>query len=190
MTLADVHVDDAEILHFYRAYDQATGAGPLAQIIQVAVDLGIGRAAVAETIAFVRDKARAWVDSGLDKASEDPFTIAQIGDLEIKLHAADALTERAGQALDAAAAAPTEDSVARASIAVAEAKVLTTEIAILASNKLHELGGTRSTLGQYNLDRHWRNARTHTLHDPVRWKYFAVGNFYLNGVKPPRHSWI
>jgi hypothetical protein len=24
----------------------------------------------------------------------------------------------------------------------------------------------------------------------VRWKYHAVGNYYLNDVKPPRHAWI
>jgi hypothetical protein len=35
-----------------------------------------------------------------------------------------------------------------------------------------------------------RNARVHTFHDPVRWKYHAVGNFYLNDVDPPRHAWI
>ena len=57
------------------------------------------------------------------------------------------------------------------------------------ANKLHELAGTRSTLAEFNLDRHWRNARTHTLHDPVRWKYFHVGNYALNGVAPPRHAW-
>ena len=68
--------------------------------------------------------------------------------------------------------------------------MLSTEIAIQATNKLFELGGTRSTLAAHNLDRHWRNARTHTLHDPVRWKYFHVGNYYLNGVKPPRHPWL
>jgi hypothetical protein len=28
------------------------------------------------------------------------------------------------------------------------------------------------------------------FHDPVRWKYHAVGNYYLNGIKPPRHAWI
>jgi alkylation response protein AidB-like acyl-CoA dehydrogenase len=50
------------------------------------------------------------------------------------------------------------------------------------------LAGTRSTLEEYNLNRHWRNARTHTLHDPVRWKYHAIGNFWLNGVHPPRHG--
>jgi alkylation response protein AidB-like acyl-CoA dehydrogenase len=117
------------------------------------------------------------------------FTIAQIGDLKVKLHAAEALLERAGRAIDTVVENPTEEGTTAATVAVAEAKVLTTEIAILATNKLHELGGTRSTLGQYNLDRHWRNARTHTLHDPVRWKYFHVGNHALNGVKPPRHAW-
>jgi alkylation response protein AidB-like acyl-CoA dehydrogenase len=61
---------------------------------------------------------------------------------------------------------------------------------MLAVNKLFELAGTRSTLEQYGLDRYWRNARTHTLHDPVRWKYHAVGNYYLNGKRPNRHNWI
>ncbi len=84
---------------------------------------------------------------------------------------------------------PTEEVIADATIKTAEAKVLTTEIAILATNKLFELAGTRSTLAKHNLDRHWRNARAHTLHDPVRWKFFHVGNFYLNDVNPPRHPW-
>jgi len=69
-------------------------------------------------------------------------------------------------------------------------KIAKGEIAILAADKLHELGGTRSTLAQYNLDRHWRNARTHTVREPVRWKNFAIGNFHLNGIKPPRYSWL
>jgi hypothetical protein len=29
----------------------------------------------------------------------------------------------------------------------------------------------------------------HTLHDPVRWKYAILGNYYLNGVNPPLHAW-
>jgi alkylation response protein AidB-like acyl-CoA dehydrogenase len=44
-------------------------------------------------------------------------------------------------------------------------------------------------LREYNLDRHWRNARTHTLHDPVRWKYAIIGNYHLNDVNPPLHAW-
>jgi alkylation response protein AidB-like acyl-CoA dehydrogenase len=79
--------------------------------------------------------------------------------------------------------------VAAAQLAVAEAKIVSTEIAIEATNRLFELAGTRSTLAEHNLDRHWRNARTHTLHDPVRWKYAILGNHALNGVKPPLHAW-
>ena len=75
--------------------------------------------------------------------------------------------EYAGRVVDAAVRDPNEDTVAAASIAVAEARRSRPQIAILATNKLFELAGTRSTLGKYNLDRHWRNARTHTLHDPV-----------------------
>lgn len=82
------------------------------------------------------------------------------------------------------------DDVAAASIAVARAKALTTEIALAASETLFELSGARASLAEFNLDRHWRNARTHTLHDPVRWKYHAVGDYLLNGRRPNRHSWI
>lgn len=173
----------------YRSYESPTLAGPFAQITTAAIDAGIARAVLRDTIAFVREQARPWIDAGVEKASEDPLTIIQVGGLDIRLEAAEALLERAGRVLDAGKAAPDEDKVAAASLAVARAKVLTTEIAIEASNKLFELGGTRSTLRKHNLDRHWRNARVHTLHDPVRWKYHLVGNWLLNGKRPPRHDW-
>ena len=185
-----VRVPKARVIAAHRAFDRPTAAGPVSQIIQAAVDAGIAKGTIEDTIAFITTKARSWLDSGRDKASEDPFTIAAIGDLEIKLHAAEAILERAARLVDVALAAPGEETVAEAAIATAEAKVLTTEIAILAANKLFELGGTRSTLAAHGLDRHWRNARTHTLHDPVRWKFFHIGNYYLNGIKPARHAWL
>ena len=173
----------------YRSYESPTLAGPFAQLTTAAIDAGIARAALDDTIAFVREQARPWIDAGVENASEDPLTIVQIGALEIRQEAAEALLERAGRVLDAGKPAPDEDNVAAASVAVAKAKVLTTEVAIEASNRLFELGGTRSSLAVHNFDRHWRNARVHTLHDPVRWKYHLVGNWALNGVKPTRHDW-
>ena len=184
-----VEVPAHRVVAAHLAFDVPTANGPVSQIIQAAVDAGIAKAALDETVQFVRTQSRPWIDSGQDHAWQDPFTISAIGDLAIRLHAAEAILEKAGLAVDAAIATPTEDTVAEASVVVAEAKVLTTEIAILATNKLFELAGTRSTLGKHNLDRHWRNARTHTLHDPVRWKFHLVGNYALNGVKPPRHAW-
>ena len=187
--LQNVRVESDWIIPAYQAYDRPTLTGPVSQIIQAAIDAGIARTAIQETIEFVRTKTRPWMDSNVEKASEDPLTISQVGDLEIRLHAAEALLQRAARFLDEAEEIPTETTVAKVSTAVAEAKVVTTEIAILATNKLFELAGTQSTLGKYNLDRHWRNARTHTLHDPVRWKYYVIGNYYLNNVNPPRHPW-
>jgi alkylation response protein AidB-like acyl-CoA dehydrogenase len=152
------------------------------------VDIGIGRGALTATIEFVNRYTRPWIDSGEDRASDDPYTIAQIGELTIRQNAAEALLARAGRAVDRATQNPNEDTVALASLAVAEARALGTEASLASANKLHELAGTRSTLAEHGLDRYWRNVRVHTLHDPVRWKYAAIGNYYLNGVKPPRHG--
>ncbi|MCM2474983.1 SfnB family sulfur acquisition oxidoreductase [Rhizobium sp. CG5] len=171
------------------SFDHPTVGGPVSQIIQSAIDVGIARGTIDDTIEFVTKYSRPWIDSGKATAGEDLFTIAQIGDLKIKLHAAEALLEIAGRSIDVARANPTLETVSEATIKTGESKVLTTEIAILSTNKLFELAGTRSTLAEHGLDRHWRNARVHTLHDPVRWKFYHVGNYYLNGVHPPRHAW-
>ncbi|WP_162918665.1 SfnB family sulfur acquisition oxidoreductase [Phyllobacteriaceae bacterium SYSU D60010] len=188
--LDHVTIPVSRLLPAHIVYERQSAVGPQSQLIHAAIDAGIARGAIDATIDFVRHQARPWIDSGQDKASDDPYTIAEIGDLKIRLHAAEALLERAGRELDATLAGTNDETIAKAKIAVAEAKVLTTEIAILAANKLFELAGTRSTLGKHNLDRIWRDARTHTLHDPVRWKYNAIGQYYLNGVNPPLHSWI
>lgn len=42
-----------------------------------------------------------------------------------------------------------------------------------------EVGGTDSAAADLNLHRYWRNARIHTLHDPVRWKYQHIGRTLL-----------
>ncbi|WP_043174079.1 SfnB family sulfur acquisition oxidoreductase [Pseudomonas aeruginosa] len=165
--------------------------GAVSQLIQAAIDAGIAQAALDDAQAFVRERSRPWIDAQVERASDELYSIAEVGRLQIELHAANALLEKAGQVLDEVAARPVDaESAARASIAVAEAKVLSTEISLAASEKLFELAGSRATLAEFNLDRHWRNARTHTLHDPVRWKVHAVGDYYLNGARPARHSWI
>lgn len=187
--LENVRATEEDIIPVWKAFDRPTAAGAISQIIQAAVDVGIARGTIADTLTFINEKSRPWIDSHQEKASQDVFTLAAIGDLHIRLHAAESLLWRAGQLIDEALKQPNEQTVAAASVATAEAKVLTTEVAIQAGNKLFELAGTRSTLEEYNLDRHWRNARTHTLHDPVRWKYFHVGNYYLNNINPPRHAW-
>ncbi|NNJ18076.1 SfnB family sulfur acquisition oxidoreductase [Pseudomonas putida CSV86] len=189
--LNEVPVEADLVIENWRIGATPNIQGAVSQLIQAAIDAGIAEAAIEDTIAFVRERARPWIDAGVERASDDPYVIADVGRLKLELHAANALLAKAAKVLDEVDAAPvTVESAARASIAVAEAKVLTTEISLLASEKLLELSGSRATLAEFNLDRHWRNARVHTLHDPVRWKYHAVGAYHLNGTLPARHSWI
>ncbi|WP_027910887.1 SfnB family sulfur acquisition oxidoreductase [Pseudomonas sp. URMO17WK12:I4] len=189
--LNEVHVDEDNLVPLWPLTEKPSIQGAFSQLIQAAIDLGIAGGAVRDAIAFVREKSRPWIDAKVERAGDDPYVIADVGRLQIELHAAEALLHKAARVLDETAAAPIDaDAAARASIAVAEAKALTTEIALAASEKLLELAGSRATLAEFGLDRHWRNARTHTLHDPVRWKYHAIGAWHLNGSRPNRHSWI
>ncbi|MDD2059422.1 SfnB family sulfur acquisition oxidoreductase [Pseudomonas sp. GD03860] len=189
--LDQVQVDNDLVVDIWRQSEVPNIQGAVSQLIQAAIDAGIAEAAVTETIAFVRERARPWIDAKVERASDDLYVIADIGRLQLELHAAQALLAKAARTLDEVDAGPLDaTAAARASIAVAEAKVLTTEIALQASEKLFELAGSRATLAEFNLDRHWRNARVHTLHDPVRWKYHAVGAYHLNGTLPARHAWI
>ena len=190
VTFDNVWVDADDVVPFQSAFERPTPVGPLAQILHAAIDTGIARAALEDALHFVRTRSRPWVDSGLDKASDDPLTLKSFGHLVIRLHAAEALLERAGEFLDRAQADSNADTVAAASIAVAEARAISTEVSLAAGTTLFELAGSQATLAEHNLDRHWRNARVHTLHDPVRWKYHAIGNYYLNNENPPRRGTI
>ncbi len=187
----NVRIDAADVLPLWQLAEKPGLYGPNSQIVQAAIDQGIAEKAVAEAIQFVRERARPWVDSGVANATDDPYIIADVGRLQVGLHAAKEVLLEAGRTLDtiAAQASISADDSARASVAVAEAKVLTTRIALEATEKLFELAGSSATRAAHNLDRHWRNARVHTLHDPVRWKAHLIGNYLLNGVLPRRHSW-
>ncbi|PMY62856.1 MULTISPECIES: SfnB family sulfur acquisition oxidoreductase [Pseudomonas] len=186
----DVFVAAEDVIPFQSAFERPTTVGPLAQILHAAIDTGIARAAYEDALHFVRTKTRPWIDSGNDKASEDPLTLKSFGHLSIRLHATEALLERSGEFLDAAQVEPNAETVAAASIAVAEARAISSEISLAAGSTLFELAGSQATLAEHGLDRHWRNARVHTLHDPVRWKYHAVGNYYLNQTNPPLRGTI
>jgi SfnB family sulfur acquisition oxidoreductase len=175
-----------KVVDHERAFERPTRMGSFAQIMHAAIDVGIARGAFALGLDHLRRHARPYGASGIDKVTDDPHMIATVGDLKVRLGAADAMLERAGEFVDRAGSDPTEKNVVDASIAVAEAKIVANDVALLLGSKLFELTGTRAVLDHLNLDIFWRNARTHTLHDPVRWKYHFVGDYWLNDKAPPR----
>jgi SfnB family sulfur acquisition oxidoreductase len=180
--LDEVELDALQIVARGR-HANIDAANAVSQVLHAAIDLGIGRASLDETKRLLHALAHPARGSGASHATGDPYTLRDIGALTVDLHAAEALTARAAESIDRARDkdAPRE-AVAFAIVATAEAKIVTTRFALDASNKLFELAGTQSTLSKHNLDRHWRNARTHTLHDSVRWKYHAVGQYALNDL--------
>lgn len=167
--------------------EHVSPVGPTGQIMHAAIDTGIARAAFEATIAFIRGRNPKKADAAPDALwEEDQLTIREIGDLSVALHGAEALLERAGRIIDHAYTTGLQADWTKASIAVSEVRAASTHAALLITNKLFEFSGTQSTASKHNLDRYWRDARTHTLHDPVRWRLFDVGNYYLNDKVPLR----
>jgi SfnB family sulfur acquisition oxidoreductase len=156
------------------------------QLAHAAIDVGIARGAFEDGVAFVREQTRPWFEAGVQRAAQEPHVILQVGRLATRLSAAEALLRWAAETLDQVHAAPiTPDSAAEAVLAVDQAKAFAAEISLQISTEILELADSSVTDAGHGLDRHWRNARTHTLHDPARWKLHHVGNFLLNDELPP-----
>jgi alkylation response protein AidB-like acyl-CoA dehydrogenase len=166
---------------------RATLRSQLAQLILANLYLGIAEGAYTEGRAFTRQSSRPWFASGVERALDDPFVQHRYGELRLLVRpaelAADDAARRLDEAFDAGAALTAEER-GRVAIAVAEAKVLAHRAALEVGSQLFELTGARATTERLGLDRHWRNARVHTLHDPVDYKLRDIGRFQLDGRVP------
>lgn len=182
--LADVHVEELQIIRGLDGLSRPSTFGAFGQVLHAAVDVGIAGNAFEDAVDFVRTRARPHFEAEVERASDEPHVILRFGALRTRLHAAEALLQRAGRLLDAAASKPTENRITEARLAVAEAKAFGGEVALAIATEALELSGASATDSKHNLDRHWRNARTHTLHDAARWKYVHAGNWVLNDKAP------
>ena len=162
--------------------------GAFDQALHAAVDIGITRAALEDGARFVTTKTRPWFEAGVDSAADEPHVVRRFGELTARLYALEALLARGAGLVDDALAEPelTREAAANASLNVAAAKALAQEFAVEIASGIFELAGASATDAGYALDRHWRNVRVHSLHDPARWKYIHLGNHTLFGTNPPR----
>lgn len=187
----DVVVDARYVVDEGAAPDPSTAPpsvlGAFDQALHAAVDIGIARAALQDGAHFVTTRSRPWFEAGVERADEEPHVVRRFGELTARLYALEALLAR-GAALvdDALAAPPVIRDRAAASLQVAAAKALAQEFAVEIASDIFELTGTSATDRAFALDRHWRNVRVHSLHDPARWKYVHLGNHTLRGTVPPR----
>ncbi|MFF7655678.1 acyl-CoA dehydrogenase family protein [Streptomyces sp. NPDC007983] len=166
----------------------ATLVTPAIQLVFVHFYLGIAEGALAAAADYTRTTTRPWLLSGVESATQDPYVLAAYGELAVAARAARALADQAAEAVQSGLDRGHElTGHERGEIAatVATAKVAATKAALDITARILEVTGARSTATAYGFDRFWRNARTHTLHDPVAYKLREVGDHFLNGTHPP-----
>ena len=186
-TLDDVQVPAKYIVPFSPIFAEPTTYGSRAQLLHAAIDVGIATGALEEAVRQAA-KARPHFEARVASSAEDPTVINLAGELTVTVRGAQALLGEAARAVDVARADLNEDTSAAATVAVAVAKVAAVRASLEATSVLFDLGGTRSASASGNLSRYWRDARTHTLHDPTRWKLQHIGRYTLSGTRPPRHG--
>jgi len=149
--------------------------------------VGIAEGAYDAARHYTLKQAQPWPAAGVARSAEDPYVLHRYGELWLLLRpaqlAADAAALQLQQALDRDEALTSGERGA-AAVAVAEAKVLAHRASVEVSSQLFELTGARSTSARFGLDRFWRNARVHTLHDPVDYKLRDIGRDRPEGRAP------
>jgi alkylation response protein AidB-like acyl-CoA dehydrogenase len=184
-----VFVHDDELL---QTQDQpstprTTLRAQVAQLLMSNLYLGIAEGAFQQARLYTGTHSKPWAAAGVARAVDDPFVQQRFGDLWMHVRAAQAITDAAARVLAGALAqGPALTAQQRGDVAVAgaEAKVLSHRAAIQVSSQFFELTGARSTSARLGFDRFWRNARVHTLHDPVDYKLRDIGRFQLEGRIP------
>jgi SfnB family sulfur acquisition oxidoreductase len=194
-TLDGVVVDPDLVVPYWTAFERPQLLGARAQLVHASIEAGIAEGALAEAAEFVRTRSRPFCEAvrhgQINAASEDPHILLRFGELATRTRAAIQLLRWAADELENAELAPSDpNTAAHGSIAVAQAKAFASEVAVDVASQIFALTGASGTDRRYDLDRHWRNARTHSVHDPVDWKYHHIGAWELAGVPPPNHGQI
>ncbi|GAA1760241.1 acyl-CoA dehydrogenase family protein [Luedemannella helvata] len=186
---ADVVVRPDELLDRQVATGSRSHTTAFQQLVLAAVEVGIARAAYADAVWYARERSRPIKHSAATRSTEDPYIQHAVGEMAARAYAAEAAVLRAADAIDRALAGDDPAGDPRlldlAAVEVAQAQFIAVEAALKNAELLFDVGGGSTTRREYNLDRHWRNARTVANHNPRAYKAGVVGAYRLNGTQPP-----
>ena len=164
------------------------------QLNLLATLTGIGEAALADTLVAVRERERNYSHANASRVRDDAQVLARVGEIASAVYAARATTVEVARAVQAVAEAATAsaEEIARlneaAEIEASRAQVVVTELILKATSDLFDTLGASGTSRARGLDRHWRNARTVSSHNPRILKARVVGAHLVNGTPPP-YAW-
>ncbi|GGO89917.1 putative acyl-CoA dehydrogenase [Nocardioides phosphati] len=170
--------------------------GAFLQLFLQAVTAGILRSVRNDAVALVRRRARNYSHATAPGSpTSDPQVLQVVGEIAADVFAAEAIVLRAAEAIQAAAdsvvdGVPTAEAADAAQLAAAHAKVAIDRFSYATAARLFDVGGTSATSAASNLDRHWRNVRTISTHNPTFLKASAVGDHLVNGAAFPANAYF
>jgi alkylation response protein AidB-like acyl-CoA dehydrogenase len=185
----DAEVEAENIIDFATRFKYQTA---FYQLVLLATLAGIGRAALRDVAHQVRERKRIYSHGNAQHVSQDSQVQQVVGEIAALVYAAEASALRAAQPAQRAyltrfsgdKALEQEANVA-AEIESAKAQVVVSELIQRATTALFNALGASDTRVGKSLDRHWRNARTVSSHNPVIYKARIVGDWAINGTEPP-----
>ncbi|WP_395243898.1 acyl-CoA dehydrogenase family protein [Agromyces sp. MMS24-K17] len=186
---APVHAE--HVYPFAERFDYQTA---LYQLVLVAVQAGIARAAAVDAAEQVATRARTFSHGNAAHTRNDPQILEIVGRIDADAFAAEAIVLHAAAALQAAydvrgaAAEVRADAKRAAELAAARAQLTVGPLALDSATRLFDALGASATSTSLALDRHWRNARTVASHNPVAFKARIVGDALVNDAEPP-YEW-
>ncbi|TDV34382.1 alkylation response protein AidB-like acyl-CoA dehydrogenase [Paraburkholderia caballeronis] len=185
----DVEVRADEVLHRSETppRPRATLRTLVSQLVLTNLFVGIAEGALEEARQYVLENGRPWVNSGVAQAIDDPYLQQRFGEMRVSSLSAALLADRAAGLLDDAwNRGESLDAATRATVALAvsEAKIVAHRAALQVGEQLFDACGARSTNAALAFDRFWRNARVHTLHDPLDYRVRDVGRYVLTRDLP------
>jgi alkylation response protein AidB-like acyl-CoA dehydrogenase len=170
--------------------------GAFLQLYLQAVTAGILRSVRNDAVALAKRRARNFSHATPPQSPSDDRQVLQVvGEIAADAFAAEAIVLRAAESLQDAFdsvvdGAPTQEAAEAAQLAAAEAKVAVDGFSYATAAKLFDVGGASATQSLYNLDRHWRNVRTISTHNPTFLKASAIGDHITNGASFPANAYF
>ncbi|WP_206243936.1 acyl-CoA dehydrogenase family protein [Novosphingobium terrae] len=170
---------------------RARYVGAFFQLVHLATLAGIGRAAANDVARLIQERSRAYGHGNAAAARDDPQILAVVGKVRGAAYAAGAITLKVAEALQrvydynqSREVEAEEWAGAIADVEINEAVTVVSQLVLGAATDLFDGLGASGTSRDHALDRHWRNARTITSHNPRIYRDRIVGAFAVNGTLP------
>jgi alkylation response protein AidB-like acyl-CoA dehydrogenase len=182
-----VAVDDDRVLGPGYGAPGPTYVTAYLQLVQLAVLAGIAQRAERDTRQWVAERTRSYTHAAADLPRRDPLVQQVIGRLSSAAFTARAAVLAVADLLDGVLAdgASDEHALTAVEFAAAQAQLGVIDVVLPATSLLFEVGGASIVSERLRLDRHWRNARTISVHNPAIHKARAIGDHVLNGTALP-----